>query len=305
MAMKDGAGTPLNPANLWGKPDPRASSVKEETVSRKIVDEEHLEDDVDLDAELDAAEEDEQLVDAAEETADEEFADEDGDTSFSPEDGDEADESEDVVEEVAAEADADAELEPDEDDDDAESVEDDAEDEENLATDEAEAEPVATNRKRDMAEKKTSLSDHIRAEVRRRMESGASLRGKDIVEALARRNVKVSAAQVSQIMKKEGVPKGKPGRRPKAAAEAEAPTRSAFQRKAATPSAKAPVKGPTKSAPERTAAQRRPAESSRGFNVPMSQLQAAETFVEACGGTFETAERILKAAAQLSQAFDG
>lgn len=290
MAMKDGAGTPLNPANLWGKPDPRASIIKEEKVSRKTEDEEHLEEDVDLDAELD--------------TAEEEFADEDGDGDFEPEAGDETSEQdENVEEEIAAEAeDADAELEPDDDDDDAaESVDDDAEDDENPAADDEVPDSVATNRKRDMAEKKTSLSDHVRAEIRRRKDSGASLRGKDIVEALARRNVKVSAAQVSQLMKKEGVPPGKPGRRPKEKAEQETPTRSAFQRKQAAAPAKAPAKAP----PIRAAGQARTADATRGFNVPMSQLQAAEAFVEACGGTFETAERILTAAAQLSKAFNG
>ncbi len=288
MAMKDGAGTPLNPANLWGKPDPRASIIKEEKVSRKTEDEEHLEEDVDLDAELD--------------TAEEEFADEDGDGDFAPEAGDETSEQdENVEEEIAAEAeDADAELEPD-DDDEAESVDDDAEDDENLAADDEVTDSVATNRKRDMAEKKTSLSDHVRAEIRRRKDSGASLRGKDIVEALARRNVKVSAAQVSQLMKKEGVPPGKPGRRAKETAEQETPTRSAFQRKQAA----APVKAPAKAQPTRAAGQARQADSSRGFRVPMAQLEAAEAFVEACGGTFEAAERILTAAAQLSKSFNG
>jgi hypothetical protein len=286
--MKDGAGTPLNPANLWGKPDPRASIIKEEKVSRKTEDEEHLEEDVDLDAELD--------------TAEEEFADEDGDGDFAPEAGDETSEQdENVEEEIAAEAeDADAELEPD-DDDEAESVDDDAEDDENLAADDEVTDSVATNRKRDMAEKKTSLSDHVRAEIRRRKDSGASLRGKDIVEALARRNVKVSAAQVSQLMKKEGVPPGKPGRRAKETAEQETPTRSAFQRKQAA----APVKAPAKAQPTRAAGQARQADSSRGFRVPMAQLEAAEAFVEACGGTFEAAERILTAAAQLSKSFNG
>jgi hypothetical protein len=290
MAMKDGAGTPLNPANLWGKPDPRASIIKEEKVSRKTEDEEHLEEDVDLDAELD--------------TAEEEFADEDGDGDFAPEAGDETSEQdENVEEEIAAEAeDADAELEPGDDDDDAaESVDDDAEDDENLAADDEVTDSVATNRKRDMAEKKTSLSDHVRAEIRRRKDSGASLRGKDIVEALARRNVKVSAAQVSQLMKKEGVPPGKPGRRAKETAEQETPTRSAFQRKQAA----APVKAPAKAQPTRAAGQARQADSSRGFRVPMAQLEAAEAFVEACGGTFEAAERILTAAAQLSKSFNG
>jgi hypothetical protein len=42
-----------------------------------------------------------------------------------------------------------------------------------------------------------------------------------------------------------------------------------------------------------------------GFRVPMTQLQAAEAFVDACGGSFKDAERILTAAAQLSQTFGG
>lgn len=289
MAMKDGAGTPLNPANLWGKPDPRASIIKEAKVSRKTK-EEHLEEDVDLDAELDTAEE-------------EESADDEGDGDFEPEAGDETSEQEENVgEKVAAEAeDADAELELDDDDDDeAESVDDAAEDDKNPAIDDEVTDSIATSRKRDMAEKKTSLSDHVRAEIRRRKDSGASLRGKDIVEALARRNVKVSAAQVSQLMKKEGVPPAKAGRRPKEPATQETPTRSAFQRKPAAVAGKTPAKAP----PTRAAGQARTADATRGFNVPMAQLEAAEAFVAACGGKFEAAERILTAAAQLSKAFN-
>lgn len=308
MAMKDGAGTPLNPANLWGKPDPRAGSTKEQKVSRRIDDEEQFEDeDVDLDAELDAAEEEGPLDDEVADDDEDEIVDEENDGDFEPEEGDAADETEeneeyDVEEEVVAESeDADAELETDADEQ-AESVDDEAEvDDDTYATDEVDTAPVATNRKRDMAEKKTSLSDHIRAEIARRKTSGASLRGKDIVEALAARKIKVSPAQVSQIMKKEGIPPGKPGRR-KAAVEAEGRSRDALQRKRQPTLSAKPAAKPVSKAPERAAGKLPRVETSRGFNLPMAQLKAVEAFVEACGG-FQNAERILTAAASLSNQF--
>lgn len=304
MAMKDGAGTPLNPANLWGKPDPRASSTKEQKVSRRIAEEEQFEDDdVDLDAELDAAEEEGQL-DEDIEAGEDDIAAEEDDSDFDPEEGDTSDETENseeyaAEETVVAEAeDADSELEAD-DSVQAESVDDEAEvdDDDTYADDEVVTAPAATNRKRDMAEKKTTLSDHIRAEIKRRKDSGASLRGKDILEALARRNITVSAAQISQIMKKEGVPPGKPGRRP-AAVEAEGRSRDALQRKRQPVPAK-----PAAKATERAASKLpRATETSRGFTLPMQQLKAVESFVEACGG-FQNAERILSAAASLSNQF--
>lgn len=305
MAMKDGAGTPLNPANLWGKPDPRAGSNKEQKMSRRTDDEEQFEDeDVDLDAELDAAEEDGAL-DEDTDAEDAELAAEEDDSDFDPEEGDTTDETEDeeydVEEEVVAEAkDADAELEDDETEQ-AESADDAAEiDDDTYATDEVDTAPVATNRKRDMAEKKKiTLSDHIRAEIKRRRDSGASLRGKDILEALARRDITVSAAQISQIMKKEGVPPGKPGRRKAAVEAVEGRSRDAGQRKRQ----QTPAPKPAAKAPERAAGKLpRATETSRGFSLPMQQLKAVEAFVEACGG-FQNAERILTAAASLSNQF--
>lgn len=292
MAMREGASAPLNPANLWGKPDPRAARNKEETVSRKI-DEENPEavDDIDVDAALDDADvEDEEAAYAeaeAVETGDEEGDDDD----FDPEEGDE-DEEDDA-------GDADAELDEETTASTADEVEDDAE------TPAANTKSAATSRKRDMSAKKTSLSDHIRSEIARRQEAGDSLRGKDIVAALASRRITVSPAQVSQILKKEGLG-GQPraGRKPKAAATAAG---ADGERSRTALKVKGPGKAGTKkpaAAPARVAPKTaRPA--GNGFHVPMDQLQAAEKFVAACGGSFDAAGRILTAAEQLSQSFGG
>jgi hypothetical protein len=303
MAMKDGAGTPLDPANLWGKPDPRARSAREKKVSRTM-DEEHMEDDdIDVDAELDRADEEGDLeVDVDDEALEdaEDFETEDGD-----EIGDEADEDVEESEELVV-ADADAELADDVEigeDETAESADDEAEfddDDANLAADE-EKTPVATSRKRDMADKKTSLSDHIRSEINRRKASGDSLRGKDIVEALAGQRIKVSPAQVSQIMKKEGLSGSKPGRPKASSGTTEERSRSALKvNTKKQPALKPPASG------KPPAAKVRPARESGSFSfgLPIAQLKAAETFVDACGG-LKNAERILTLTASLSNQFEG
>lgn len=300
MAMRDGAGTPLNPANLWGKPDPRkaaqiAKQEEEKNVPR--MDEEPADDEIDVDAELDESAADEIALEATigdtdddneeyeddgakdiRETAAE--LDDDDDDDFEPEEGDE-EEEEDVDD------DADAELE----DETTASTADEVEEESPAAVTKTDA---TSSRKRKMSDKKTSLSDHIRSEIARRQEAGEELRGKDIVASLASRRIKVSPAQVSQILKKEGLSSGARGRRPKAA-EGE---RSRTALKTKRPEAKkaaVPV--------GRVAPKVRP--SADGFHVPLEQLQAAEMFVKACGGSFKAAEGILTAAAQLSQSFSG
>lgn len=284
MSVKEGAGAPINPANLWGKPDPRAAAraKEEEKVSRKIADEEHLDDeDIDVESVLDEADVDEEVVHAevADDVGDEEG---DDDEDFDPEEGDE--EEDDA-------GDADAELE----DDTTASTEDEVVDDDDTPA--ANSKSAATSRKRDMSAKKTSLSDHIRSEIARRQEAGDSLRGKDIVAALASRRVTVSPAQVSQILKKEGLGGQPRGRKPKAAVVADGErSRTALKTKRQEPKK---VAGIVRAAPKVGKA------SANGFHVPMDQLQAAETFVAACGGSFQSAERILTAAAQLSATFSG
>lgn len=281
MAMRDGAGTPLDPANLWGKPDPRKSAQvqttekKEQDVSGIDADLEN--DEIDVDAALDA------------ETGDEA----DYENEFDPEAGDDDDVDAELEEEeesdVVAETDADETAESDED-----AVEDDAEE----SPAEVAKTTATSSRKREMTDKKTSLSDHIRSEIARRQEAGEELRGKDIVAALASRRIKVSPAQVSQILKKEGLSSGTRGRKPKAAAaETSERSRSALKAK------------PKRAEPKKAAGfvrmtpKPKPAAAAVGFNVPMPQLQAAEDFVKACGGSFDAASRILTAAQQLSQTF--
>ncbi len=149
-------------------------------------------------------------------------------------------------------------------------------------------------------EKKMSLSDHVRKEIDRRNTSGASLRGKDIVEALEKRGITVSPAQVSQLLKKAGLG-GKPRfkRSEKPAAVAGSTSREANKRKPMATTATATREKP------RTAPRVAAPEVADGFRIPMAQLKAAEVFVEACGGSFEKAGRILTTAQTLSQTFGG
>jgi hypothetical protein len=183
-------------------------------------------------------------------------------------------------------------------------------DEETADDETVDAEPTES-RIRTMADKKkVSLSDHIRHEIdRRKSSNGASLRGVDIVAALEKRNINVSAAQVSQLLKKAGLG-GKPRKRAAAAGETASAgsekIRAAEKAKKrdVAPPAKPKAGRPAVTAVEPRAAAKLPAKTN-GFKVPMVQLQAAEAFVDACGGSFKDAERILVAASQLSQTFGG
>ena len=160
--------------------------------------------------------------------------------------------------------------------------------------------------------KKVSLSDHIRNEIEKRKASGASLRGVDIVAALEKRSISVSPAQVSQLLKKAGVAGSKRGRKPaSASAPAEQNEKPRVAMKAAkkdvaeAPKQRLVLKRHPQAAPaaEVRSAPKAAKVPSTGFRVPMTQLQAAEAFVDACGGSFKNAERILTAAASLSQTF--
>jgi hypothetical protein len=124
------------------------------------------------------------------------------------------------------------------------------------------------------------------------------MRGKDIVAALAKRKITVSPAQVSQLMKKAGLSGKTRGRKPATATATEA---AADKSRSAMKAKKREDATPTPTQP-RQALKARPA-TGNGFKVPMSQLQAAESFVEACGGSFKSAAQILTAAEQLSQTF--
>lgn len=291
MAKKLGL---VSPAQLWGKPLKTVGPQKavEKKVTGKMThdeDEDVTDDEIDVDAELAQADADENdlhaieaesdvdVVDDVEEgDPDEEEADDD-ETDYEAEEGDVSDQTEDAVaaddEVVTAVAD---------------NEEEDGEENPN---------PTRTV---SMSEK-MSLSDHVRAEITRRQKSGESLRGKDILDALAKKKVKVSPAQISQLLKKAGL--GGKTRGKKAAAPVAAATEADKSRVAGKHAKRGvePVTKP-KSQPQFTA--KRPA-ATGSFRVPVDQLKAAEAFVDACGGSFQSAERILTAAAQLSQTFSG
>lgn len=265
----------VHPANLWGKVLPRSLSrpTKDEQEEKMIHDEE--DDDVpltDVRAELDSLDgpSDDELVDEDEVEGDD----------FAPEAGDE--------EEFTAVAEDDSEQEEDEESE-SETVGAAvaAEDDEDVA-------PKATRTKKGtaMADTKKSISDHVRAEIEKRMESGDSLRGVDIVNALAARKITVSPAQVSQLLKKAGVkPKARGERKTKVAATAtEGKSRITGK---ATPRTSGDEK-PSRVLPKRAQ------KTEGGLNLPMAQLQAAEEFVTACGG-LKQAERILTLAAQIAE----
>lgn len=287
----------ISPANLWGKPLPGSvsKSAATETTKKKATgmraededyedDEENtqetaddVEDDVDAeledatpDVDLEEVDDEEAYIEAEVVEEDEEDEDE---TEYAPEAGDD----EDV--EVAAENDDDVDATVDAD--------------EEEVSEEATA-PVNTGIKkkkvRDMATK-LSGADHIRNEISRRQETGASLRGVDIVAALAKKNITVSPAQVSQLLKKSGAPAKKP-----AAAKPEGKSFVAARVGRKT----AEVEQPRKA--NRTPA---PAAPARSTNLPMTQIKAAGAFLEACDGCYDTARDILSAHKQLATEFGG
>lgn len=273
-AKKDELTGIVNPANLWGKPLPQSLSKPTRDVREKkmVHDEEDDEPVVDVRSELEAIDEptDDELIDEENGVEDEDFAPEEGDKD------------------AILVAEDDAELEEDEE---SESEEVGAA----VASEEDEEVAVKAPRKKRetaMAEtKKKSISDYVRDEIERRQESGDSLRGVDIVNALAARKVTVSPAQVSQLLKKAGVSsKARGPRKTKVAAAVPAEGRSRA-------AGKATAKKAEKATP---AAPRQRAAAENGLKLPMAQLQAAEAFVTTCGG-FKQAERILTLAAQIAE----
>jgi hypothetical protein len=281
----------ISPANLWGKPLPGSisKSAATETTKKKATgmkaEDEEYEDDEENAQEVDDAEEDvdAELEDATpvaeldevddEEAYVEEVEEDDDETEYAPEAGDE----DDVEIEAENEEEVDATVDADEED----------------VSEEATA-PVNTGIKkkkvRDMATK-LSGADHIRNEISRRQETGASLRGVDIVAALAKKNITVSPAQVSQLLKKSGAPAKKP-----AAAKPEGKSFVAARVGRKT----AEVEQPRKA--NRTPA---PAAPARSTNLPMTQIKAAGAFLEACDGCYDTARDILSAHKQLATEFGG
>lgn len=292
MAKKQSAGGLISPTNLWGKPLPTAKQTptkkSNEEVTGKMTDPDDVMEDeeIDVDAELANADvEDDELAEVE--------AEEDSEVSDDVEGDDDEDDADDE--------------EPEYEDDDVEDESQDVvEDEEEVVTavagdneENGDEEVSDTTEDVPVMAEKMSLSDHVRAEIARRQKSGESLRGKDILESLSKRKIKVSAAQISQLLKKAGLggkTRGRPAAAPAAVAGGE-------KGRAALKAKKRDVEPAAAPAP-RQALKARPT-TGNGFKVPMSQLQAAEAFVAACGGSFKSAGQILTAAEQLSQTFGG
>lgn len=275
MAKKTEVGGFISPANLWGKPLPNLSGSKpapatneqkeEERTKRMLADEDDMSDS-DVDAELEeddaaayaeaAAEEADEPEDAddAEDADDDEEDEADG---YESEEGDDADDGEEVDATVAVDSDDPAPV------------------------------PVTASAKKKvspMSEKKSG-ADHIRDEIAKRQAAGESLRGVDIVAALAKRRIEVSPAQVSQLLKKAGAG-GAPRGKKLVATGDEGKSRIANKTK--------------KSATEtpRMLPKARPATGAVG-TLPMDQLKAASAFLAACGGCYDSAGEILSAHKQL------
>jgi hypothetical protein len=268
----------ISPANLWGKPLPSAArqiakAQKEKAPRMRTEDEDEIDSDVDAELEEDVVEED--VVEESEDDAaayaeaevaesEEEPADEDEDeTEFAAEEGDE---DGDETEAVAEEEDVDSAVEIDDEDSAPVKVKAGA----------------STKRMAKMSEKKSG-ADHIRDEIERRQNAGDSLRGVDIVSALAKKKVTVSPAQVSQLLKKAGVKSAK-------GADAGERSRVAAKTKKKT-SAEAP-----RTLPKRSSVAAAPSKTTM---LPMNQLKAASEFIAACDGNYATAEEILTAHKQL------
>jgi hypothetical protein len=287
MTKKDDGQGFVNPANLWGKPLPnmlRPTTTKGSTETKKEEKSSgmgrHDHEDIDLDSDVDDE------LDGVEPSAEELLGDAEEETTTAVE----------TYVEASVEVDDDDEAE-DEDDDEAEDEEEDVEavvedDAAESAVDEADDEDVEpTRRSHTVADKKKkSMSDYVRDEIAKRADAGDSLRGVDIVNALAKKGVKVSPAQVSQLLKKAGVSaKARGPRKHKAAAApvAEADERSRMAMSTRKTGEKKPGKRPANKA----------APTGSG-TLPVAHLKAAKAFLSTCGSYTEAA-RILKLHEQL------
>jgi len=263
MAKKVEAGGFVSPANLWGKPLPTvlhksAEEKKKGTTRMRTEDEDEIDLDVDAELEEDGPSEADLISDEEDEESDLPVT-----ASIEEADDDETEEDdEDDDEEVASAVEADTDSEP------------------------VAVETPATNKKRatsPMAEKK-SMSDYVRDEITARKASGDSLRGVDIVNALAKKKIKVSPAQVSQLLKKAGVSQKARGKRAAAAAEPTEKLRVAekARRVEPKPAAAKVAKAPTGS-----------------VSLPIAQLKAAKAFLAACDGSYVDAKNALALHAEL------
>ena len=285
MAKKVETGGIVSPANLWGKPLPRAPSkptaTKEGKAARMLPDEEEIDSDVDAELEEDTPTE----ADLAEEDS---VEDEDEVSTVEATGADEDDEDDEDDDEEDDDAEEDDEFESEEgDDDDADASDvadksansvDSAVDVDEVPVPAATAAGATPKVMKKMAEKK-SISDYVRDEIADRKSAGESLRGVDIVNALAKRKINVSPAQVSQLLKKAGVSqKARGSRKTVAVAATESRSRSALKTKKVEPRQPAPKIRATTSATT---------------ELPWKQLNAAKAFIAACNGSFDEASDTL------------
>lgn len=263
-----------NPSSLWGKPLP-ANLHKFQTTEPKMATEEYEEDfdektaavDAELgDGEPDDLADDEASAEAYAAAATEEEIDDEEEDDEENDEGDEYDSEAGDEAEVSYVTNKNEETTEDPDHDDS------------VAAVEATKEMTKNTKKDDSAMKKRG-SDYIREEIARRQESGDSLRGVDIVKALAKKKVVVSAAQVSQLLKAEGVPRAPRGR----PAETKPVPAAARPKAQAAPSAE----------PASRAAAQRPKKLEYPTELPLDQLKAASAFLDACGGDYDAAVSIL------------
>lgn len=300
----------MSPDSLWARkkqqsesssPDEQEVQAKEQKSSNMSSADEELDDDfddIDVDTVLRRADQY-----ATEPEVSGEYADDDD-----GEDVEEVDEDDDAYEEETDAPETDEQLHTQpvaESDDDSQEDEDEdeivTEDDEDIVDSAVETDDNDVDEDLPMADKKMSMSDHVRREIDKRKASGDSLRGVDIVNALAKRGVQVSAAQVSVLLKKAGVTGGKAGRprRAPAATSEEETSRAASKKNKPAETTRTRRPAPIVSATPRPTTPTRVAPkvaSSSAAATDPGLLAAAQGYFEACGHDMHAAQKFLRAA---------
>lgn len=135
-----------------------------------------------------------------------------------------------------------------------------------------------------MADNKMTKADHVRAEIEKRQKSGDSMRPKDIIAALAKKGVTVTAPQVSVMVKK--------------ATSGKTTTKAEKPEKIRAASA---VKKPMPKPVDKKAAATKPTKTGGLDKQSFDALFDAASFVEKCGGV-ENAINALSAYERLTAA---
>lgn len=297
---KESSGGFSNFANLWGKPLPGVVSKAEPAPkAKKEPARMSPEEDEDLDvADVTAEEESETDTIAAEDL--DELEEETGDG------------------EIAAEVDEEDSTEEEEDEDEEENQQDELPDdvlERNLKNahiyyDTCKTAPTAactTEKVTDMPATKKTNADYVRDEIKKRQESGASLRGVDIVAAMAAKKITVSAAQVSQLLKKAGVAQVARPRTTETAAVPAARPRMAKMLNDRHLNLTATKTPPSDRVPATRPATIKKAEhtmvgstDAAAVTFTLAEMKAAHAYLMSCDGSYETAAARLDALKQVS-----